>query len=303
MAPFHQLSWLARDGKLILAARIIRSFSYGFLSIILAIYLKLIGVNDGLIGFALTATLVNSVVLTLVASFYADRFARRNVLIVYAALMSVSGAIFLATQNYVALIAAALIGTINVTGTETGSFLSLEQAILPQTVTDDRKRNIAFAVYNMAGTFAMSGGILLAGLPAIFQQHVGITPVESIKPLFLLYSVLGAIVVAIYFMLTKQAELAAASEFLRLLKQKTSGPVDLEQWISPEVQAERMSKIIRIDVDQFDKSATRKATRGKGAAGLASKRISGELSALIASSQIAFNELFDEKDGVFVMKA
>lgn len=218
MAPSYRLSWLTRDGKLILAARIIRSFSYGFLSIILAIYLKLIGVNDALIGLVLTATLVNSVVLTLVASFYADGFGRRKVLIIYAVLMSISGAIFFATQNYVALIAAALIGTINVTGTETGSFLSIEQAILPQTVTDYKKRNTAFAIYNMAGTFAMSGGILLAGLPAIFQQHLSITQVESIKPLFLLYSVLGVTVVVIYFMLTKRVDLAAASGQEQLTK-------------------------------------------------------------------------------------
>jgi hypothetical protein len=36
--------------------------------------------------------------------------------------MSISGAIFFATSSYIALIAAAFIGTINVTGTEMGAF-------------------------------------------------------------------------------------------------------------------------------------------------------------------------------------
>ncbi len=132
--------WLSREGKLLLTVRIVRTFAYGFLSIILAIYLKLIGFDEILIGIVLSATLVNSVIFTLVASFYADKIGRRKILIIYALLMSVSGAIFLVTNNYIALIAAALIGTINVTGSETGAFLSIEQAILPQTVKDLKKR-------------------------------------------------------------------------------------------------------------------------------------------------------------------
>ena len=205
------LSWVDSDGKLIFAARIVRSFSYGFLSIILAIYLRLIGLDDILIGVVLSATLVNSVLLTLVASFYADKLGRRKILLIYAAMMSLSGAIFLLTENYVALVAAALVGTINVTGTETGSFLSVEQAILPQTVTDSSKRNTAYAVYNMVGTFAMSGGILLAGLPSLLQNFLSITQADSMRPLFLLYIILGIAVFAMYSRLTRHIELATAS--------------------------------------------------------------------------------------------
>ena len=158
--PFR---WLSKDGKLLLVARILRTFAYGFLSVILAIYLKLIGFNDLYIGFILTATLVNSVIFTLIASFYADRIGRRKVLILYSALMSVSGIVFFATSNYMALIISAFIGTVNVTGTETGAFLSVEQAMLPQTINHPKKRNTVYALYNMAGTFAMSGGVLLSG--------------------------------------------------------------------------------------------------------------------------------------------
>jgi len=201
------IDWLSKDGKLVLAARVTRTFAYGFLSIVLAIYLKLIGFNDIVIGLVLASTLVNSVIFTLIASFYADRLGRRNMLVIYAALMSISGAIFLATEDYLALIAAALIGTINVTGSETGAFLSLEQALLPQTVSNVRKRNTIFALYNMAGTFAMSIGILLSGLPTILQHQFGLSQIESIKPLFMLYSSLGIIVMIIYFMLSKKIEL------------------------------------------------------------------------------------------------
>jgi hypothetical protein len=59
-------SWLSKDGKLLLAAKILRTFAYGFLSVSLAIYLKLIGFSELYIGFILTATLVNSVIFTLI---------------------------------------------------------------------------------------------------------------------------------------------------------------------------------------------------------------------------------------------
>src|SRR5919199_6058473 len=168
------LDWLTNDGKLIIAARIMRAFAYGFLSIVLAVYLKLIGLNDLIIGLVLTATLINSVLFTLLASFYADRIGRRKILIMYAAIMSISGIIFVATNNYVILIMAALIGTINVTGTEAGAFLSVEQAIIPQTVTDVKKRNTMFALYNTAATFAMAAGVPVSGIPEILQQQYGL---------------------------------------------------------------------------------------------------------------------------------
>lgn len=221
------LNWLSRDGKLLLSARIVRTFAYGFLSIILAIYLKLIGFDEILIGLVLSATLVNSVIFTLVASFYADKIGRKKILIIYAFLMSISGAIFLATDNYVALIAAALIGTINVTGSETGSFLTIEQATLPQTVKDIKKRTSIFAIYNMVGTFAMSAGVLLSGLPKILQQLYGLNQVESIKPLFIIYSLLAVAVIGIYLLLSKKIELVnnhnEKEHSTRILSSKSKG--------------------------------------------------------------------------------
>ena len=204
-------NWLERDGRLLLAAKMVRMFAYGFLSVILAIYLKLIGFDDFLIGLILTTTLLNSVIFTLVASFYADKVGRRKFLLLYAALMSVSGFIFTISENYFALIIAAFIGTINITGAESGAFLTIEQAILPQTLKNVRKRNTVFAIYNMAGTLAMAAGVLLAGLPAVLQQHlqyfdIVLNQIGSIKLLFALYSVLGIVLLGIYLLLSQKIE-------------------------------------------------------------------------------------------------
>jgi MFS family permease len=122
--------------------------------------------------------------------------------------MSISGAIFVTTENHVMLIIAAFIGTINVTGSETGAFLTIEQSILPQTVKNIKKRNIIFAIYNMVGTFAMSAGVLLSGLPTIIQQQFGETlnQIDSIRPLFILYSLLGIVVIGIYLLFSNRIE-------------------------------------------------------------------------------------------------
>ena len=205
--------WLTRDGKLLLVAKVVRTFAYGFLSVILAIYLKLIGFNELLIGLILTTTLLNSVIFTLIASLYADRIGRRKFLVIYAALMSISGFVFMITENYIALIIASFIGTINITGAETGAFLTIEQVMLPQTINNIRKRNTVFAVYNMAGTFAMSAGILLSGLPTILQQQFEmLDPIASIKLLFGLYSLLGVVMMGIYFLLSRRIEIRVAEK-------------------------------------------------------------------------------------------
>ena len=215
------LGWLSRDGKLLLAARILRTFGYGFLSVIIAIYLRCLGFDDVHIGLLLGSTLVNSVVFTLFASLYADRIGRRKLLVIYASLMSVSGVIFTFTDNYYLLILAAFIGTINVTGSETGAFLTIEQAILPQTIKDKKKMNTLFALYNMLGTFAMSGGILLSGLPSLLQeQYSALSNVESIKILFGLYSTVGLVVMIIYIMVSGEIEIK--SSIKRTVKQTLS---------------------------------------------------------------------------------
>jgi MFS family permease len=208
--------WISIDGKLLLCARIVRTFAYGFLSVILAIYLKLIGFDDILIGIILSVTLINSIIFTLFASFYADRIGRRNTLLLYTIMMSISGVIFFVTENPLALIIAALLGTLNITGSETSAFLSIEQSILPQTIKDNRKRNTLFGFYNMAGTFAMGAGILIANLPIIIESELEFDQIYAIKLLFLFYSLLGILVLGIYLKLSSAIEIK---------KEKTSKPI------------------------------------------------------------------------------
>ncbi|HEY8110902.1 MAG TPA: MFS transporter, partial [Candidatus Nitrosotenuis sp.] len=118
-----------------------------------------------------------------------------------------SGVVFLLTDNYIALIIAAFIGTVNVTGAETSAFLSIEQATLPKTVKDIKKRNTVFGFYNMVGMLAMSAGVLLSGFPQILQTNLGLSQIDSFKPLFAIYGIAGIVSAIIYYFLSKEIEL------------------------------------------------------------------------------------------------
>jgi MFS family permease len=199
------LAWLSRDGKLLLSANIARMFGFGFVSIILAIYLKNAGYDALSSGIIITATLVSSSFFTLFASLYADRIGRRKILMVFSGLMVIAGLIFAFTTDYYLLLVAALIGLINATGVNFGPFISIEQAIIPQT-SSDKKRNYAFALYQTTGTFAMAVGTLFAKLPEMLQQQYGFDVISSFKPLFLGYVLIGLATMAIYYSMSKLSE-------------------------------------------------------------------------------------------------
>jgi MFS family permease len=64
----------------------------------------------------------------------------------------------------------------------------------------------------MAGTLAMAAGVLLSGLPAVLQQqlqyfNIMLDQIDSIKLLFVLYSLLGIALIGIYLLLSHKMEL------------------------------------------------------------------------------------------------
>jgi hypothetical protein len=61
----HALRALTRDGRLLFCTRIVRLFAYGFLSVVLALYLVQLGLSTRQIGALLTATLVGDAVISL----------------------------------------------------------------------------------------------------------------------------------------------------------------------------------------------------------------------------------------------
>ena len=160
-----------RNIPLLFTTRAIRLFCYGFLSVILALYLSELGFDEKRIGLLFTFTLAGDAAITLWLTTSADRFGRRRTLLIGAALMAGAGLVFLLSGNYYALALAAVIGVISPTGSEIGPFLSIEQAGLSQLLPNE-KRTQTFAWYNLVGSFATATGALTGGWLEIGRAHV-----------------------------------------------------------------------------------------------------------------------------------
>src|SRR5512135_671757 len=146
-----------RDITTLFATRVIRLFCYGFLSVILALYLVQAGLTEEQVGLLFTLTLAGDAGISLWLTTSADRFGRKRTLIVGALLMLGAGVVFIITRNIVLLMAAAIIGVISPSGNEIGPFLSVEQASLTHLVSA-QTRTQTFAWYSLVGSVATAVG-------------------------------------------------------------------------------------------------------------------------------------------------
>jgi MFS family permease len=197
---------LPSDGTLLFSARNLRLFGYGFLSVILALYLSQIGLSNLSIGLLLTLTLLGDTVISLWITTNADRIGRRRMLIVGAGLMVLAAIIFVTTRNFYLLLLASTIGVISPSGNEVGPFLSIEQASLTQLVPD-RQRTGIFAWYNLAGSFATALGALAAGGLAQLLQGLGYSALMSYQVVLVGYGIVGLIMMALFTSLSAAIEL------------------------------------------------------------------------------------------------
>ncbi|MBP2673346.1 MAG: major facilitator superfamily 1 [Deltaproteobacteria bacterium] len=198
-----------RDRNTLFATRIIRLFCYGFLSVILALYLSEIGLTDRNIGLLFTLTLAGDAAITLWLTTTADRFGRKRTLLIGALLMLGAGAVFLVTDNVVILLAAAVIGVISPSGNEIGPFLSIEQAALTQLLPDERRTKV-FAWYNLVGSFATATGALAGGWSARYLQFRGMPELEAYRAVLAGYALGGLLLAVLFLSLSRDVEAPAA---------------------------------------------------------------------------------------------
>ena len=184
------LRGLDRDGRALFAMRTLRMFGYGFLAVVLVLYLDAIGLDALTIGIVLTLTLIGDTLISLWLTTHADRLGRRRVLIAGSLLMVLAAVVFSATDVVPVLILAAAIGVISPTGNEVGPFLAIEQAALSQIVPDQR-RTATFAWYNVVGYIATATGALVAGLLSQVLLDRGVTTVDAYRAIVIGYAVIG----------------------------------------------------------------------------------------------------------------
>jgi MFS family permease len=200
-----------RDITLLFSTRIIRLFCYGFLSVILALYLVEVGLRETQIGLLFTLTLAGDAAISLLLTTSADSFGRRRTLILGALLMLGAGAVFLLTNNIVILMAAAIIGVISPSGNEIGPFLSIEQASLTQLVPDKRRTQV-FAWYALVGSFATATGALVGGWLTQGLRAEGMLPADAYRIVLAGYALGGLILTLLFLLLTPAVEVKLSAE-------------------------------------------------------------------------------------------
>jgi MFS family permease len=196
---------LPHDGWLLFITRMARMFAYGFLAVVLVLYLDHIGISPKRIGLLLTLTLVGDTVISLWLTTVADRFGRKRMLVIGAGLMLFAGALFAVTSNYLLLILAATIGVISPSGNEVGPFLPIEQASLTQLVSKEQRTQV-FAWYNLAGSVASAIGAVFGGGVAQGLINAGWSAVESYRLLLVVYAGMGALLWLLFRRLTTATE-------------------------------------------------------------------------------------------------
>ncbi len=200
-----------RDATLLFAGRSVRLFAYGFLSIVLVLYLARIGLGGPAIGLLLTMTLLGDAGISLWITTRADRAGRRRMLLVGAGLMVAGGAAFLATRRPELLILAAIVGVISPSGKEVGPFLSIEQAALSQLVSDGQRTRV-FAWYNLAGSMATALGALAGGWLTQAANRAGFSDLAAYRFLLAGYAGAGLALATIFAGLSPGVETPPATD-------------------------------------------------------------------------------------------
>lgn len=203
----QELHALSADGHLLFVTRIVRMFAYGFLAVVLMLYLVQVGLSETQIGLLLTLTLLGDTFISLWITTTADRIGRGRMLMVGAVLMVFAGILFALTRNFMLLLIAATIGVISPSGNEVGPFLSIEQASLSQIVPNERRTQI-FAWYNLVGSFATALGSLAGGALAQTAQAFGVSPLGSYRMTVLSYAAMGLILGLLFTRLSPAVEIS-----------------------------------------------------------------------------------------------
>ncbi len=193
------------DARIVFAARLVRLFAYGFLSVALFLYLSARGFGEAAIGLLLTLTLLGDAGISLWLTTHADRAGRKRTLLIGAALMTLAGIVFALSDNFYVLAIAAIIGVISPSGNEIGPFLSVEQASLTQLLPDSERTRV-FAWYNLIGSFATAFGALCGGILAQSLQNHGFSALDSYRAVVIGYASFGILLAALFLFLSPAIE-------------------------------------------------------------------------------------------------
>lgn len=230
------LSWLSRDGKLLLAVRPLQSFASSFVSVFLAIFLGILGLPLWQIGLVLTCGLISSTLLNLIAGFLADRVGRRRMLVLFGLLATFSGAVFASVSNLAILVPAAIISTLGYRG-GFGPASMLERVILAQSCPSGRRTRM-YSIRSTLNSLATSAGSLFTWMVVLLQGWFALSEVAAYRAMFGVFALLNLGAVLLYSMLSPEAEVEQTAE-------------EEVQPLSPETRRNVLKLSLLFSVDSF----------------------------------------------------
>jgi len=179
---------LQRDAIILMTSRGVRAFAFSYLGVIFTIYLSQLGYSTLTVGLVVTTAYAASALLTAVWGYLSDRYGRKNILILLAALTIVANLVYIFSSHLFFIIAAVIIANVGAGGSGAGGqgggpMSPVEQALLAEKCTAEN-RNKVFAANAFVGSMSGSLGALLAGLPQYLQESWSWQPIASYKPLF-----------------------------------------------------------------------------------------------------------------------
>jgi MFS family permease len=193
---------LQRDVLVLMASRGVRAFAFSYLGVVFAIYLSQLGYSTVTIGLVLSTASASGAVLTALWGFLSDRFGRKKILMLLAALTVVSNLIYIFFSHLVFILSAVIIANVGAGGSGGGGagggpFSPVEQALLAEKCTAEN-RNWIFSTNAFVGSLMGSLGALVSGLPQYLQENWGWQPVASYKPLFALTILFSIVLIFAY---------------------------------------------------------------------------------------------------------
>ena len=135
----------------------------------------------------------------------AHAYPRRRLLQFVSLLMVATGVGFAVFSSFWPLALVGLIGTMNPSGGDVSVFLPTEQALLPATAPDVQ-RTALFARYTLIGALVAAVGALCAGVPAGLGEWIGASTATSLRWAFVVYALLGVVVLLRYRRLSPAVE-------------------------------------------------------------------------------------------------
>jgi len=197
-------SWVHRNGKILLAVRLIQAFSASYVSIFFAIYLKTLGLSISQIGLVLTGGLISSTLFNLAAGYLEARLGRRKILIFFGFISVIAGTIFAVFSNTALLIAVAIVASMGYAG-GFGAAQMLERVILAQSCEDYRRTEL-YAIRSTIGSVSTAAGSLFTGLLVVLVSW-GLSEGSAYKVMFGVFAGLNLVMVLLYLLLDEEAEI------------------------------------------------------------------------------------------------